>query len=242
MKPSHVAEHPHAHVASGPAVAPAAPLTLDGSSVLHQMFRIRWNAWKALDADTQAQIADEAAAAWSELEGDSEGGSALFSQLGHKGDLMAVHFRRSFDALNAAEIPYSEELVELGDFSMDSGAVAMERLLALENPPTAVFAGNDEMAFGAMAAAHRQGLSVPNDISMVGFDDQKTAEFYIPALTTVNIPRHELGRRAAQELLDRVGGRETAHEIVLPTKLIVRESTAEPRARRKPKAALTVRA
>jgi LacI family transcriptional regulator len=127
--------------------------------------------------------------------------------------------------------------VQTGDFSMDSGAAAMERLLALENPPTAVFAGNDEMAFGAMTTAHKHGLTVPQDLSMVGFDDQKTAAFYIPALTTVNIPRHELGRRAAQELMDRFGGRESAHEIVLPTRLVVRASTAEPRPKRKPKPA-----
>ena len=141
------------------------------------------------------------------------------------------------DALTAAGISYQEELVQPGDFTMDSGVTAMASLLALENPPTAVFAGNDEMAFGAMTAIHKHGLSVPQDISMVGFDDQKTAAFYIPALTTVNIPRHALGRRAAQELIDRFGGRESADEIVLPTKLVVRESTAEPRAKRKIKAA-----
>lgn len=144
------------------------------------------------------------------------------------------------DALAAASIPFSEELVQPGDFSMDSGVVAMERLLALESPPTAVFAGNDEMAFGAMTAAHRHGLTVPHDLSMVGFDDQKTAAFYIPALTTVNIPRHELGRRAAQELMDRFGGRDSAHEIVLPTRLVVRESTAEPRSKRKTRPAARI--
>ena len=100
-----------------------------------------------------------------------------------------------------------------------------------------MFAGNDEMAFGAMTVIHKHGLAVPEDISMVGVDDQKTAAFYIPALTTVNIPRHALGRRAAQELIDRVGGRESADEIVLPTKLVVRDSTAEPRVKRKSKGA-----
>ena len=70
----------------------------------------------------------------------------------------------------------------------------------------------------------------PPGLQVVGFDDQKTAAFYIPALTTVNIPRHELGKRAAQELMERFGGRDSAHEIVLPTRLIIRESTAEPRA------------
>ena len=137
------------------------------------------------------------------------------------------------DALTAAGIEYAEELVQFGDFSMDSGVVAMERLLALKSPPTAVFAGNDEMAFGAMRAAHQRGLSVPQDLSMVGYDDQKTAAFYIPALTTVNIPRFDLGRRAADELIARFKGRGFEHEIVLPTRLVVRESTAEPRMKRK---------
>jgi LacI family repressor for deo operon, udp, cdd, tsx, nupC, and nupG len=143
------------------------------------------------------------------------------------------------DALNGANITDLDGLLQPGDFSMDSGYSAMERLLELDNPPTAIFAGNDEMAFGAMSAARKHGLSVPEDLSIVGFDDQKTAAFYNPPLTTVNIPRQELGRRAAQELMDRFGGREAAHEIVLPTKLIVRESTAAPRARRKGKTVAT---
>jgi len=143
------------------------------------------------------------------------------------------------DALNAANITDLDGMLQQGDFSMDSGYSVMERLLQLDNPPTAIFAGNDEMAFGAIAAARKHGLSVPEDLSVIGFDDQKTAAFYNPPLTTVNIPRHELGRRAAQELMDRFGGREAAHEIVLPTKFIVRESTAAPRVRRKAKPAPT---
>ncbi len=141
------------------------------------------------------------------------------------------------DVLAEAGIAYKDDLVQVGDFSMDSGVTAMEALLSLEQPPTAVLAGNDEMAFGAMTAARSHGLSVPEDISMVGFDDQKTAAFYNPPLTTVNIPRQELGRRAAQELMDRLGGGEGAHEIVLPTRLVVRESTAAPPIRRKAKKA-----
>ncbi len=62
----------------------------------------------------------------------------------------------------------------------------------------------------------------------MGFDDQNLAEFYNPPLTTVNIPRHELGRRAAQELLDQLAGREVAREVTLPTRLVIRESTAPP--------------
>jgi chlorite dismutase len=83
---------------------PPAPLTLDGSPVLHQMFRLRWPAWRALAADRRAAIAQQTATTLAEMESHAEGGSALFAQLGHKGDLMLVHFRRSFEALHEAEL------------------------------------------------------------------------------------------------------------------------------------------
>jgi hydrogen peroxide-dependent heme synthase len=79
---------------------PAVPLTLEGASMLHQMARIRWSAWKELGKEQQEQIAAEAAAVFSELDGKS----AVFSLLGHKGDLLFLHFRNSFDELNEAEL------------------------------------------------------------------------------------------------------------------------------------------
>jgi chlorite dismutase len=82
---------------------PAVPLTLEGASMLHQMLRVRWTAWKQLTAAQRAEIAAEATAVLSEMEQEAGGQSALFSLLGHKGDLILVHFRRSFDALNQAE-------------------------------------------------------------------------------------------------------------------------------------------
>jgi chlorite dismutase len=81
---------------------PAMPLTLEGLSVLHQMFRFRWPEWRKLDPSRQAEIAREAAAVFSANE--DAGQSAVYSMLGHKGDLMIVHFRDSFDELNAAEL------------------------------------------------------------------------------------------------------------------------------------------
>ncbi len=132
-------------------------------------------------------------------------------------------------ALEAENLPPSSELVYSGDFTMQSGAAGMERLAALHEPPTAVLCANDEMAFGAIRMLHKLGLSVPEDISIVGFDDQNMAEFYNPPLTTVHIPRHELGRRAALELIDQLEGKDVAHEVVLPTRLVIRESTAPPR-------------
>jgi peroxiredoxin len=82
---------------------PAVPLTLEGAAVLHQMLRLRWPAWKGLAARDRSQILEEAAAVLSEMEQNATGQSALFSLLGHKGDLIFVHFRRSFDELSQVE-------------------------------------------------------------------------------------------------------------------------------------------
>jgi hydrogen peroxide-dependent heme synthase len=86
------------------AEAPPVPLTIEGYSVLHQMLRFKWSAWRPLRPAHKAEIADEAAQVLSAWEQSSSGQSALFSLLGHKGDLMVVHFRPSFDELNAAEM------------------------------------------------------------------------------------------------------------------------------------------
>jgi len=83
---------------------PEVPLTTEGYSVLHQMMRFRWTAWSALPENARAQIAGEAANVLGEMEQGSEGQSALFSLIGHKGDLMLVHFRKSFADLNQAEL------------------------------------------------------------------------------------------------------------------------------------------
>jgi DNA-binding LacI/PurR family transcriptional regulator len=134
-------------------------------------------------------------------------------------------------ALTAAGLAAPAELIHSGDFSIGSGAAGMRHLMELAQPPTAVLCGNDEMAYGAIRAAHKLGLSVPEDVSVVGFDDLNLAEFYNPPLTTVNIPRQDLGRRAAQELIDQLSGREVAREVVLPTRLVIRESAAPPPSR-----------
>ncbi|HTY50065.1 MAG TPA: LacI family DNA-binding transcriptional regulator [Steroidobacteraceae bacterium] len=135
------------------------------------------------------------------------------------------------EALAAAELPSPPELIHTGDFSMGSGAEGMTHLMGLPQPPTAVLCGNDEMAYGAIRALHKLGLSVPEAVSVVGFDDQNMAEFYNPPLTTVNIPRQELGRCAARQLIDQLAGRAVARDVVLPARLVIRESTAPPPAR-----------
>jgi hydrogen peroxide-dependent heme synthase len=93
---------------------PAVPLTIEGYSVLHQMMRVRWAAWRQLAAAEKAPIVDEAASALGGMEHNSGGQSALFSLLGHKGDLMFIHFRQSFDQLNGAELQLAQ--LRLSDF------------------------------------------------------------------------------------------------------------------------------
>jgi chlorite dismutase len=92
----------------------AVPLTLEGSSVLHQMFRFRWAEWRKLSEAQQHEIAAEASAALMKMENDVSGQTALFSVLGHKGDLLVVHFRNSFDQLKAAELHISR--LRLNDY------------------------------------------------------------------------------------------------------------------------------
>src|SRR5258708_11555656 len=83
---------------------PPVPLTVEGACVFHQMFRVRWSAWKALSSFDRAEVSQEAAALVDRMELNHTGQSAVFSLVGHKGDLILVHFRRSFDELNQAEL------------------------------------------------------------------------------------------------------------------------------------------
>src|SRR5436190_223321 len=90
---------------------PQVPLTLEGASLLHQMFRVRWGAWKALSEERQREAVEEAARV---LSGMEQSQTALFSMLGHKGDVMLAHFRNSFDELNQAELCVSQ--LKLAEF------------------------------------------------------------------------------------------------------------------------------
>ena len=129
-------------------------------------------------------------------------------------------------ALEAAGLTYDEELVVEGSFDVESGHAAMTRLLDMKNPPTAVFSSSDEMAIGALKAAREHGLKVPEDLSLVGFDGIRFADFCDPPLTTVVQPNVEIGAAAARMMIGILTGREPAPEdIVLPANLLVRQST-----------------
>ena len=128
-------------------------------------------------------------------------------------------------ALEDAGIAYDERLVAIADFDAGSGHRAMASLLAAETMDAA-FVASDVVAFGAIAAIREAGLRVPDDISVVGFDDIALAAFYDPPLTTIRLPAYDLGLAAGTALLDRVAGRPVPDRTLLPTELIVRSSTA----------------
>ena len=134
------------------------------------------------------------------------------------------------EALAAAGVPFRPELVVHGDWTRHGGLEAMRRLLALPDRPAAVFCANDLMAIGAMDAAHEAGMRIPEDLSLVGFDDIEAATLVSPALTTVANPAYDTGRTAGELLLDRMTGTHGTGQrtVVLPCRLIVRGSSAAP--------------
>lgn len=120
--------------------------------------------------------------------------------------------------------------VEQGYFTYRSGLVAAERLLARDPRPTAIFASNDDMAAAAVNVAHRAGLDVPGDISVVGFDDTAPATTVWPELTTIRQPIAEMAKAAIELLIsDLRNGRGGATETILRHKLVVRDSSGPPR-------------
>ncbi|MHA7190150.1 LacI family DNA-binding transcriptional regulator [Arthrobacter sp. MDT2-16] len=122
------------------------------------------------------------------------------------------------------EAGLSDGLVEVGDFTLASGARAMHRLLDRGTPLDAVFAGNDQMAAGAYTAIQGRGLRIPEDIAVVGFDDDSFATSVTPALTTVHHPIIELGKKMAEILVDLIEGRPAQRATMLPTSLVIRDS------------------
>jgi LacI family transcriptional regulator len=134
-------------------------------------------------------------------------------------------------AVEAAGLRYEPALVMPGNFTEASGLAAVERLIDSREAFTAIFAANDQMAFGAGLGLHRRRLRVPDDVSLVGFDDLASAVYSIPPLTTVHHPVQEIGQLAAQAVLQLLAGEASALALPAP-RLMVRESTRELRPQR----------
>ena len=129
-------------------------------------------------------------------------------------------------ALRDAHLKVDPELVSFGKFYQDSGHERTMKLLALSRPPTAIFAGNNFIAIGVMKALYESGLRIPEDMSVVGFDDLPPGLLVQPFLTVAAQPAYEMGYRATKLLLERIAnsGEPSYQEIVLPTQLVIRQS------------------
>ena len=133
-------------------------------------------------------------------------------------------------ALEDAGVPHDPGLVTGGGFSYEAGFAGAQELLELEDPPTALFAASDEAALGAFEAARQAGLRVPEDLSVVGFDDTLLARWASPKLTTVRQPLHAMGEMAVERAITLLaGGSRRVHPLQLQTSLVERSSTAAPR-------------
>ena len=129
-------------------------------------------------------------------------------------------------ALQKAGLPYEDTLIEVGDYGLQKAEQATRKLVARENRPTAIFAFSDEMAMSCLATLHNLGYKIPQDFSVMGFDNISYAQYCYPALTTIAQPMTEIGIACMELLLPQLNG-EPMQECnkILPHKLIVRNST-----------------
>ena len=137
----------------------------------------------------------------------------------------AARFTGYKRALEVYGIPFEEDLVADGGLMEDLAEKAMEKLFDLPIPPTALFAGNDTQALGAMRAARKRNLSIPDDLAVIGFDDMIAAHLSIPPLTTIQTPDYRIGSEGARVLIRRILRPEIEPEMqLIPAELVIRAS------------------
>ncbi|GAA1449109.1 LacI family DNA-binding transcriptional regulator [Leifsonia poae] len=175
----------------------------------------------------------------STIDSDNLGGARVATrhliELGHRRiahirgrrDLASAQLRESGyrDSLAEAGIPFDPALVVDGGYQTVQTAEAARELLTRADRPTAVFAANDMSALGVIRAADELGLRVPDDLSIVGFDDIPEARTSTPPLTTLAQPLHDIGAQALQMLIELLDGRDVPSRVHLPAELVVRGST-----------------
>lgn len=172
---------------------------------------------------------------------DAEGAAQAarhLAGLGHK-KIAHIHGPRSFRSAHERLFGFRQGLAEFGidlspsltieaGYTFDSGVRAADNLLSRPDRPTAIFTGNDEMAIGVYTSARNAGLRVPEDLSIVGFDDTPMAGRIAPALTTVRLPIREMGQEAARGLLRLVSEAGNKRNDSFKPEIVVRQSTARP--------------
>jgi LacI family transcriptional regulator len=137
-----------------------------------------------------------------------------------------------FDALEDAGLGGGESrIAEATRYNSQAGLETMEKLLCRSRDFTAIFAASDELAIGAMRALKEKGIRVPEEVSVIGFDDIDISDYFCPRLTTIRQPIAGIGEQSARQIHRLISGEEPARDIILPHTLIIRESTARPSSR-----------
>jgi LacI family transcriptional regulator len=154
-------------------------------------------------------------------------------RIGHisgRPDLESARLRESGfrQAMADAGVAVDERLVRVGGFRIESAAGTAAELLSLPGRPTAVFAGNDLSAISTMDVARSMGLTVPDDLSVIGFDNVPESALVNPPLTTISQPLQRMGAEALRLLIDLIAGVDRDTHIRLPTELVVRASCRPP--------------
>ncbi|RKL66942.1 LacI family transcriptional regulator [Salipaludibacillus neizhouensis] len=181
---------------------------------------------KMTGVDAHVVRTDEAYGIWKLVELIANHGHTKIGFLGGlKGISSTENKKNSFKlALNHQSIPVSEEWILGSDFSIESGEEAAAQLLNLKDKPTAVVCVNDFVAMGAINMFTKFGLRVPDDISVLGFDDIYLAKYYPPGITTVTQNYDMLGQTAVNVLVELIEGKEAPKETIIPTSLVLRNS------------------
>jgi len=129
------------------------------------------------------------------------------------------------DALASAEIPFDENLIEMGDYTTETAIICTHRLLQLENPPTAIFAANDQTAMGVYQAAQDAGYKIPEDLSVVGFDNLQESFYMDPSLTTIDQFIPKMGTISVDMIVKLINGEVLENNLrKITTQLVVRDS------------------
>ena len=128
-------------------------------------------------------------------------------------------------AMNDNNLNYNNNWIIEGEFSEDGGYKSMKKLLSLDNKPTAIFCQGDNIAFGAIKAINESNYKVPDDFSIIGFDDIEISSYIEPKLTTIRQDKYKMGKTSAELLINMINKPDNIYkEIILPTELIVRDS------------------
>ncbi len=150
---------------------------------------------------------------------------------GPPNNILSTQRRAGYElALHQSGLAVDPDLILDGDFSIEGGRLAVERLFIRDALPTAFFCANDDMAIGVLLALSQRGYSVPDDFSVIGFDDIPFSSCTTPPLTTIRQPRRLIGEAAMTKMLDMVEGKPVkTGAVILPVELIIRSSTGAPR-------------